>query len=429
MKKIAKPTLAQTHRKLAREWHLAKNMPRTPRDVTAGSNKKVWWMCKKGHEWTAAICDRSSGKGCPYCAGRKVTPDTCLQAINPELAKEWHPTKNAPLTPKDVMPSVRKKVWWTCRKGHEWAAVIYNRNNGCGCPICAMRRVDKGNSLQTLRPDLAREWHPTRNAPLMPGDIVPGSVKKMWWLCRKGHEWQIPVRARNKGRGCPFCAGKKVGKDNCLRTVNPGLARQWHPTRNAPLTPADVTSRSGKKAWWLCRKGHEWTAVIASRTGGNGCPYCAGQWVNEENCLQAVRPNLAKEWHSRKNTPLTPKDVMPFSSRKVWWACRKGHEWEDSLSHRSGGRGCPYCSGRRPDRKNSLEIKGPRLTREWHPAKNASWTPKDVLPYSRRQIWWKCEKGHELREPVIDRYKRGGCTVCLLKKKAPRLFDSFEGPT
>src|ERR1039457_809599 len=55
---------------------------------------------------------------------------------------------------------------------------------------------------------------------------------------------------------------KMMKKTNTLQAIHPKLAGEWHPTRNAPLTPNDVTCGTGKKAWWLCKKGHEWEASI-----------------------------------------------------------------------------------------------------------------------------------------------------------------------
>lgn len=35
------------------------------------------------------------------------------------------------------MPSSNKKVWWRCKRNHEWEASINNRNRKhYGCPIC-----------------------------------------------------------------------------------------------------------------------------------------------------------------------------------------------------------------------------------------------------------------------------------------------------
>lgn len=281
-------------------------------------------------------------------------------------------------------------------------------------------------SLYEVNRALARQWHPTKNAPMTPADVSPGSHKKAWWICRKGHEWQSQIKSRNAGCGCPYCSRhptRKATVEDCLAAIAPGIAGEWHPTRNAPLTPRDVTSRSGKKVWWLCKKSHEWEVKIAERTDG-GCPYCSGHRACKDNCLQTLNPGLARQWHPAKNAPLTPKDVTARSNKKVWWLCKKGHAWEARIKERASGAGCPYCSGRRPNKENSLETKGPWLAGEWHLTKNGSRTPKDVTPYSQRQIWWKCKKGHERRERVVDRYKRGGCPVCTLKARVPRLFNA-----
>jgi hypothetical protein len=206
--------------------------------------------------------------------------------------------------------------------------------------------------------------------------------------------------------------------------MNPELAGEWHPTKNAPLTPNDITDGSEKKVWWLCWKGHEWQAHISIRNRvGSGCPYCARKKACKDNCLQTDNPKLAREWHPTKNAPLTSKDVISGSDKQAWWMCRRGHEWQATILSRKQGSGCPYCSGRRATREMCLATVSPVLAEEWHPTKNSWRSPDNVAPCSRRQVWWKCKMGHEWREPVIDRYKRGGCPVCVLKRKAPRLFE------
>ena len=90
-----------------------------------------------------------------------------LLDINPIVSSEWHPTKNNSLLPKDVGANSNKKVWWLGKCGHEWQATINNRNNGRGCPYCTNRKVLNGfNDLLTKKPELAREWHPTKNEDL-----------------------------------------------------------------------------------------------------------------------------------------------------------------------------------------------------------------------------------------------------------------------
>ena len=113
-----------------------------PSMVKPGSAKKVWWKCEEGHEWQAPIRDRSQKHhGCPYCSGKRLVPgQNDLATINPDLASQWHPTRNGELTPADVKPKSNIKVWWVCKRGHEWQASINNRAKGAGCPYCSGRR-------------------------------------------------------------------------------------------------------------------------------------------------------------------------------------------------------------------------------------------------------------------------------------------------
>ena len=137
------------------------------------------------------------------------------------------------------------------------------------------RKPPKGKSLAEVNPQLAKEWHPTKNGDLTPLDFSQGSEKKVWWKCHKGndHEWESNIANRSRGTNCPVCVGQKVVKSNCLATTNPSLAKEWHPTKNGKLTPSDVTSGTRRKAWWKCDKGddHEWEASICPRNNGVGC--------------------------------------------------------------------------------------------------------------------------------------------------------------
>jgi hypothetical protein len=84
------------------------------------------------------------------------------------------------------------------------------------------------------------------------------------------------INSRNKGNGCPFCAGQKVLKGyNDLQTDNPILATEWHYDKNIGLTPADVMPNSDKKVWWKCKEGHEWQSTVSHRNHGRRCPVCS----------------------------------------------------------------------------------------------------------------------------------------------------------
>lgn len=200
------------------------------------------------------------------------------------LLNQWHPEKNLLLTPQDVTYGSHQNVWWCCSKGHTWQAAVYSRTNGGnGCPYCAGQQVLPGkNDLASHRPDIATQWHPTKNGSRTPLDVAVGSHKAVWWLCKNGHEYIASVKARTKnGSGCPICAGKKVlAGFNDLATENPVVAAQWHPTLNGTFTPQQVTTGSHRRVWWQCSSGHVWKATVYSRTGNQqyGCPVCAGKF-------------------------------------------------------------------------------------------------------------------------------------------------------
>jgi len=137
------PNLQQKNPSLAKEWHPTKNGKLAPQDVQSYSLKKIWWICESGHAWEAPVARRTKGFGCPYCNGKKACTDNCLQTRNPRLAKEWHPTKNGKLTPRDVTSCSGKTVWWQCKEGHAWKNRISYRNYGSNCPVCRKKNRKK----------------------------------------------------------------------------------------------------------------------------------------------------------------------------------------------------------------------------------------------------------------------------------------------
>ena len=269
------------------------------------------------------------------------------------------------------------------------------------------------NSLAEKHPELAAEWS-ERNLPLTPMQISYGSKKLVWWKGSCGHEWQTSVKARSAGERCPICVGVRIVPGiNDLATRYPEIAAEWS-ERNRPLDPQMVSAGSHKKAYWRCRKGHEWLATIKSRTeGGNGCPYCSHRQVLAGyDDLASQRPELADEW-SERNAPLRPDKVMVFSNRKAWWRCKLGHEWNTLISTRAGGSKCPYCSGLKLMKGfNDLSSCYPELSREWS-EKNGRLLPEDVNERSTKNVWWKCGTcGYEYKAVIKSRVHGLKCPVC-----------------
>ena len=150
--------LETTHPDIAREWDPDHNTL-TPRDVSAGSHKMVFWRCEKGHHWQAAPYTRVAGAGCPYCTNRKVLPGfNDLATTHPDIAGEWYAPLNGSLTPFDITYGSSKRIWWRCREGHIWKAQVFSRTRerSASCPICASGKMHQPGALPSGIPQLQK---------------------------------------------------------------------------------------------------------------------------------------------------------------------------------------------------------------------------------------------------------------------------------
>ena len=199
----------------------------SPYKVSAGSHKKVWWICKKGHRWEAIVKNRALiGSGCPYCEHRAVLKGyNDLQTVCPDVAKSWSP-KNSK-KPTEVSPSSNMEVLWICDKGHEWSARVADRTEGHGCPYCAGHRVWKGfNDLATTHPDLLLEW--SEKNTISPETITYKYRSMVWWHCNKcGGDYQASVYSKSKGRICPLCIANELKRIRDKRMAVKRIAKDF----------------------------------------------------------------------------------------------------------------------------------------------------------------------------------------------------------
>ena len=461
---------------LAEEWNHEKNNGLTPKDVTANSSKKVWWMCSKGHEWETSIVHRNNGDRCPYCSGQKVlTGYNDLLTINPIIAEEWNYEKNNGLTPTDVTANSSKKAWWKCQNGHEWQARIDSRNIGNGCPYCSGRYAVKGeNDLQAINPILAKEWNYEKNHGLTPLDVTPKSNKIVWWICSKGHEWQATIFNRNKGVGCPVCNSERNTSfpeyviayylaKNGLEVIHSYRekgyeldiyipSRQvaieydggiWHKNRTKKdLEKNFKCKKDGIKLYrlredllplndssidYVVQKGQKdlpeileevLSEIIGMHVDINLEKDAIDienlrEYTEKESSLLFSNPEVAKEWNYEKNGNLKPEHFAANSNKKVWWKCNRGHEWQANIDNRNKGRKCPYCAGKKVlAGYNDLQTINPTLAQEWNCEKNGDLKPENFTANSSEKVWWKCSKGHEWQACIAHRNKGSGCPYC-----------------
>lgn len=480
MTKVTKKQYLSDNELLSSEWNWERNSDALFSQLPLGSHKKVWWKCKEEHEWEAPVKDRSAGRGCPYCAGRKVLAGyNDLQTINPTVASEWNHAKNGNMKPDAFTANSREKVWWICSRGHSWKTAIVNRNRGSNCPYCSGRNAIPGeNDLQTLNPGLAEEWDKEKNGDLSPSDVLPNSNKKAWWKCSKGHEWQATICSRNQGHGCPLCfserhtsfpeyalkyylekSGIEVmhsyrgnGYEMDIFVPSKKVAIEydgyyWH--RNKAKKDIEKNQQCKADGIELYRIREGLPSLCDSsidylvQENQDDLSYVIERILNriigvkvdvdlnrdsiaienlrehteKENSIMYTNPQVASEWNYIKNGVLRPDTFTVYSDKKVWWKCGKGHEWQATVANRNSGSGCPYCAGRKVlIGYNDLQTQNPALVQEWDYTKNGAMTPDAFTANSGEKVWWKCNKGHSWQATIAHRNSGRGCPYCSGRK-------------
>ena len=235
------------------EWDYEANGDLVPGVFTEYAYKSVNWKCPQGHRYPARISEKREGRGkCPYCEGRMLWmgEDVTLDPEIKEKRKEEDRVKRA----------------------------IYSKKRGNVEPTRKNREI---RNLADANPAFLVEWDYEANGQKTPRDYTAMSAQKVHWICPNGHSYPARISHRQRGCGCPYCAGQKVWKGfNDIATVAPWAAAQWHPARNGELRPTAVTAHSNIKVWWQCSFGHEWKDSVAVVAGGRVCPYCSG-WFDE----------------------------------------------------------------------------------------------------------------------------------------------------
>ena len=494
---------------LMAEWDWEKNnkIGYDPQKVTCGSDKKVWWHCEKGHRWEMSISQRTRGQGCPYCSNNKVWAGyNDLATTHPEVAAHWDIDKNT-ISPQSVTYGSYMLVWWKCFNGHSFQKRISKMVKNLSCPICSGHLIVDGiNDFATYYPEIAKEWHPTKNGELTPSDISRKSGRKIWWMCQHGHEWQATPRDRTDGTGCPTCSQRRVTSfpeqailyyvqklypdainrykgifdngmelDIYIPSIRLGIEYDggaWHDGETSHAKERkkyEVCQRENITLFRIKERKTNWKDVadviyyIPNRrnrkdlsaiiqaildsidresniwTRKNLRQYHSRIKVNLErdeneikafltaipNSLVDLRPDLVEEWHPTKNGNLKPSMFGINSNDRAWWKCKNcGHEWRTTIIHRGGKRnsGCPECSKKlrgksfvknRVAESGSLAENNPILAKEWHPTKNGELTPYDITEKRFKYVWWLCPTcGHEWEASPNSRSTGIGCPCC-----------------
>lgn len=494
-----------------KDWNYSKNIGIDPKTLSLRSSTVVYWKCHDcGYEWKGALRNASKKTiNCPMCSRLDSGNKRHLAALktngcfsDSKLLLDWDYEKNKK-DPSEYSPHSNQYVYWKCHVcGYEWKSKISNRSSlGRGCPFCGKRKLIPGiNDLATKHPELAKEWHPTKNGDLKPSDVFSSQNIKVWWLCPVGHEYQASVnhRAHKQGTNCPICnSGRQTSfREQALfyyiRKMYPDAISRYKPESfgkfeldifipsfNLGIEYDGVAWHKNEKferehrKYLMCKE-HGITLIRMKEKMPEELGLeiadtiiSSDDFESEEGFTKALHmffehvcfnrlywlhpididlsrdrfeimkyatqikhsfsdeyPEKAKEWHPTKNGTLLPTMFKPGSTFKAWWLCPEcGNEYEQSIYHRKCGGGCPKCAikySKNTHRMNLIRKNGsisdPVLLADWNYDKNES-GPDCYTNGSNIKVWWKCHKcGHEWQERIANRHHGRGCPKCANRK-------------
>ena len=415
--------LQTTNPTILSEWNWGRNINIHPSQVTAGSNKKVWWICEKGHEWEASIKSRKRGTGCPICDGKVVLEGfNDLKTSNPELVDEWDYDKNYPLIPERIMPGSHTAVWWKCKNGHTWQASPNHRTSkGRGCPHCCHNpKVLPGiTDLETIHPMLAREWHPTKNGDLLPNQVTANSSKRVWWKCSKGHEWKTAINHRANGSGCPNCSG-------AAQTSFPEQAIYFYVKSAYPDTINGYTEIFNNNGMELdifvpsMSIGIEYDGIAFHRTETHKNREIKKYEICKQSSIYLIR--IREDLQSIADQIC---DKTIYLTGDLSSAIQQLKSLLPKIDDIDVMRDAALIKSKYLSEleERSLLYTQPKLSEEWNYNKNAPLTPSMFSEHSGTKVWWLCQHGHEWTACIDDRVRGNGCPYCSNRMVLPGYND------
>ena len=263
----------------------------------------------------------------------------------------------------------------------------------------------------------------------------------VWWKC-ENHEERYYKRILDQikyGVSCNYCSGHAVLKGfNDLATTHPHVIERWDYEKN-DVTPEEVKANSNKLYYFLCKDfDHSFPQNLKYFVNsGMSCVYCSNRRVLKGfNDLQTMVPEIAQEVDISKGAD--PARLVYTTSKKIWWVCSNGHEYERSVKSRTvEGAGCPYCMGSRilPGFNDVLSSL-PDEVDSWDFEKNDT-DPTKIIFTSEKKVWWICDLGHSyLRSIYLHIKRKWRCPYCSNKEllsgyndvvsKAPHLVSEWD---
>lgn len=410
---------------LVKEWNYELNL-KQPTEYLPNSNKKVWWKCEYNlmHHWKDKIANRTLlYRNCPMCS-KQFSYSFPARVLYYYFRQYFNDCKiEYKISNKYILdifiPYYRIVI--------EYDGWYYHSNQQI-----KKRETEKDDFLKSLGLEIIRikEEKEYLDKIMYENNIIKyypkpyyrnldELVEKVLKIIEKKINCNINLDIDFK-RDYPKIENLyyHIRKSNSFAVKNPEMVKEW--SSNNSISPDNITIGSSYKAKWICPKcNKEYIATIYSRIIENSnCPFCSNRKVCTENSLAEYSERLVKEWNYEKNGDLLPENVPWSSSRKVWWKCSKGHEWEVQIYLRTGKHqlNCPYCSHKKPSKEYNLITENPELNEIWDYELNLK-HPTDYLPKSNKEVYWKCKNGHSWSSRIYNVQKMKSAEKCKYCRK------------
>ncbi|MBQ6165764.1 MAG: zinc-ribbon domain-containing protein [Clostridia bacterium] len=397
---------------LAAEWDADANGDLKPEDVSSNSNYIVGWICSFcGYKWKKSIIKRTHGYGCPNCtkAGTSFSELALLFYLRKAFPDVLHRQKIEDLEFDLFIPCIKTAI--------EYDGVYYHNSDRARIKENAKDVFCKTNGITLFRirdPKLPDTESAVRISCIdKQQKHLTDAIREL--LDRLCPEKEIEVDLVKDAPSIISDYRNSV-KEHSIAVLFRELLAFWHPTKNLPLTPEQVTIGKKIKLWWVCPVcGYDYLQDINHKVHGQGCPVCAGKKVVEGyNDLATTHPLIAAQFHKTKNGDLTAAQITAGSKKMIWWLCDVcGYEWQMAPYTRKAGVGCPCCAGKAVKVGfNDLASQYPQLAKEWDYEANGDLRPESFTKGSSQRINWICSQGHKWNAVIYSRTAGTGCPVC-----------------
>ena len=363
-----------------------------------------------------------------------------LQEEFPDIAKQWHPTKNGILTPLDVSQGQAIKAWWKCNCGNVWNTKINARHlrskKQRGCPECGKRKASKSRKKTALNksgtfknkfPELFNELHQTKNSHINFNEVTPHSHIRLWWICKKSHVWSSRLNNRTSNfRGCPRCKIKtskieirlyselkKIFKDTLwqykfykkeIDIFIPSIkfcieidGYPWHENK------LDIDR---KKNIHVKKYSYNLLRIREKRLSRHfGENEIIDYFENSLNIFINILKYILNTINIKKSEKLEISRIV----KKNKFQCDK--EYKLLLSKLPG----PIKD------EDRFDLNFPQLLKEWNFAKNNPLKPDLFFKFSSDKVWWICKKKHTWKGSISNRTNGNkGCQKCAIQSSGNR---------